>query len=87
MFKRPVFLNAIVRVKNTKAQAGLSGKERKENVSGVFKVKRKDIIKGKKVVVFDDVFTTGATTDEIKKELKKEGAKKVIVLTIAKTIF
>ena len=42
--------------------------------------------KEKKVVVFDDVFTTGATADEIKKELKKEGAKKVIILTIAKTI-
>ncbi len=86
LFKKPVFLNAVVKIKNTQAQAGLSGKERKENVSGVFKVRRKELIKGKKVVVFDDVFTTGATADEIKKELKKEGAKKVIILTIAKTI-
>jgi len=86
LLKTPVFLNAIIRTKNTPAQAGLSEKERKENVSGVFKMRKEELIKGKKVVVFDDVFTTGATIEEIKKELKKAGAKKIIILTIAKTI-
>ena len=76
----------LVRKKATKSQGHLSPKERKKNVTGVFGVKRPERIQGKAVLLIDDVFTTGATTNECAKVLLKAGAKSVDVLTIARVV-
>lgn len=68
-------------------QFTLSFKKRSENVRGVFQVKpefRKEIF-GKTVLVFDDVFTTGATVNEVAGLLKRYGANRVYVYTICYT--
>lgn len=71
------------RVKNTISQTGLDHSERKENIGGAFVVKNMFAVKGKSVMLVDDVLTTGATVSECAKILKKSGAKDVLCLTAA----
>lgn len=73
----------LVRVKNTQTQTELTYKERQENLENAFKVIDKSKIKGKTILLIDDVFTTGSTLKHCSKELKKAGAIKVYCLTIA----
>jgi ComF family protein len=82
-FGAKILENVLIKVKETRPQVTLPEKERKENLKGVFKVKNPDLIFGKKVVLVDDVFTTGTTLSEAGKVLKKAGAKKVIGMVIA----
>jgi ComF family protein len=53
----------LIRHKRTTSQTGLNGKERRRNVKNAFKVKRPDNILNKKILLVDDVFTTGATVN------------------------
>ena len=78
----PVF-DDIVRIRDTPTQTKLSRKERQENVKGCFQVNNRKFIKDLNILLIDDVFTTGSTTDEISKEFKKAGVNKVYVLTVA----
>ena len=78
----PVF-DDIERTRDTPTQTKLSRKERQENVKDCFKVTNKSRIKNLNILIIDDVFTTGSTSNEISKELKKSGANKVYVLTVA----
>lgn len=73
--------------KSTKAQVKLSGKERWENVRGAFFMdeSEKARFKGKSFLLVDDVLTTGATASECSKVLRKCGAKKIFVATLANT--
>lgn len=65
-------------------QAKITNRKRRlENVRGVFDIKNKDIIKGRTIIVIDDVTTTGGTIMEVMKILKKSGAKKVIGFAVA----
>lgn len=73
------------RVRHTGQQTDLTAQERKKNVSGAFAVERPEGLNGKKVVLVDDVYTTGATIKECAKTLKKAGAE-VWALTLARTI-
>ena len=57
---------------------------REENVKNVYKIQNMDKIINKKILIVDDIFTTGATLNECSKILKQAGAKKVDVFTIAK---
>lgn len=66
-------------------QIGLDSSSRWENLSNSFKAKNINKIKNKKVLLVDDVITTGATAFYCKEELMKAGAKEVIVLTAAKS--
>lgn len=86
LFKKPVIIDAVIKVRNTQDQIGLNIQERKKNVVDAFRVKNVKMIEGKKILLVDDVFTSGATSQEIRKILKNAGAKKVIILTVAKTI-
>ncbi len=70
------------RIKNTKPQARLNKKQRANNIKNAFKLKRGCY--GRKVIIIDDVFTTGSTLNECAKLLKKAGAKEVWGLVIAK---
>lgn len=78
----PVF-NDIVRLRDTPTQTQLSRKERQENVKGCFKVNNRKSINGLNILLIDDVFTSGSTSNEISKELKNCGANKIYILTIA----
>lgn len=76
------------RVKDVPPQASLKRAERLKNVKGVFAIdpKKADMVKGRTVLLIDDVITTGATITEATKVLKKAGAEKVYVLSFAKTL-
>lgn len=76
--------NALVKHKSTRPQVEFSGHERIKNVRGVFSVKHPDKIKGKHVVLIDDVMTTGSTLRECALALKAAGAKSVDTLTVAR---
>ena len=69
--------NCLVKIKETLPQINLSGKERQENIKGVFSIKNKELIKNKKVLLVDDVYTTGSTMEECARVLKVIGAKEV----------
>jgi ComF family protein len=72
--------------KNTPQQEGLSKNTRMKNINGSFGVDPKFsyLLSGKNVILVDDVLTTGATANECSKILKRHGAKKVFVLTVAR---
>jgi len=80
----------LVRVRATKPQAKLKGKQakqkRKENVKNAFRINSKYQILNTKYLLFDDVWTTGATMKECARVLKNAGAKKVFGLTLTRKI-
>lgn len=78
---------AVQKIKETDSQVGLTLKERSENLKGCFKVIESGEIKGKKVLIIDDVMTTGSTIQTLAEKLKKAGAKDVVALTVASVSF
>jgi competence protein ComFC len=78
-------IHCLNKVMTTKDQIGLSGNERWENIQGSIKFLHKYNIKNKKILLVDDVITTGATTFSCAEELIKNGAEKITVLTGAKS--
>lgn len=79
--------DVILKVKNTLTQTKLTRFERKINLENAFKISNKNALKKKSILVVDDVFTTGTTTEHISKLLMKAGAKSVKILTLAHTNF
>ncbi|MCQ2734798.1 MAG: ComF family protein [Alphaproteobacteria bacterium] len=77
--------SSLVRQKNTVPQVQLVGAARRRNLLQAFAVKYPQNIKGKKIVLVDDVETTGSTLKECAKVLKKAGAAKIYALTLART--
>ena len=71
----------LTRVKNTLSQAGLTKEQRLKNLKSAFALENQEKIKGKNILIVDDICTTGATLDEIAKLLKKKGAGRVYGLT------
>ena len=80
----PLAREAVVRLRHTAPQVGLNPKERRANVKGAFGVPDPALVKGKNILLIDDLFTTGATVQECAKVLKKAGARRVEVLTVAR---
>lgn len=76
-------LNNLVKIKDTKKQSTLTKRERTQNLKDAFEVKNKGILKNKKIILFDDIFTTGSTANECCNVLKKAGVKEIAVLTLA----
>jgi competence protein ComFC len=77
-------VRAMRRVRPTKVQAGLSNAKRRENVSGAFRARRGAMVRGHRILLIDDVLTTGATASACARALKRAGAKSVTVLTLAR---
>ena len=75
--------NLLRRVKPTKEQAALSLKEREKNIKGAFLARHPKEVKGEKILILDDVYTSGETMREAAKTLKEAGAKKVAGLVVA----
>ncbi len=72
------------RNRNTRQQVNLTAEERADNVAGAFSVRRVDDVWGKRVLLIDDVMTTGATANAAAEPLKAAGAKEVFVYTLAR---
>ncbi|MFH1198986.1 MAG: ComF family protein [Candidatus Omnitrophota bacterium] len=81
-FNKPLLDGALERVRHTKTQTELGINQRFDNVRGSFALKNKDI-KGKNILLVDDVLTTGATCSEAARTLKESGANIVFALTLA----
>lgn len=77
--------NSILKIISTSEQKTLSKDERFKNIKGAFSIKNSNEILNKDIILIDDVITTGATINECIKILKKFGADKITVLTIAKS--
>ena len=71
--------------KQSSHQAELNFKERQENIKDSFTVSNKNLVKGKTILLVDDVLTTGATLGACAEKLKQAGAKQVFALTVAST--
>jgi len=76
--------NNLIKIKDTKKQSTLNKKEREKNVKDAFAIRNTKNIVSKKVILFDDIYTTGNTVNECSKILKEAGAEEIVVLTIAK---
>jgi ComF family protein len=74
------------RQRSTESQTGLTRHQRRENIRGAFVVSRPDLISGQKVLLVDDVFTTGTTVSECARILLRAGASRVWVATVARTL-
>jgi len=79
----PVGRRLLRRVRATEAQRG-ARKEREANVKGAFRVDRPEKVNGRRVLLIDDVFTTGATVSECAKALMAAGAAEVGIYTLAR---
>lgn len=75
----------LTREVQTKAQNKLDRGQRKRNISGVFGLKDKQAFVRKKILLIDDIYTTGSTVDECSKLLLEHGASQVFVSTLAVT--
>ncbi len=82
----PLDTKSLIKCVNTKTQVNLNFEQRQNNLLNSFKVLNINAIKGKNVLVVDDVFTTGSTMDNCAKALKGAGANKVFCISIAHTV-
>ncbi|MGH7827766.1 MAG: double zinc ribbon domain-containing protein [Candidatus Binatia bacterium] len=82
----PLNRYALCREKETAPQTELSEDDRKRNVRGAFSVASKEAINGRRILLIDDVYTSGATVNECCRALKRAGAKAVYVVTLARAI-
>lgn len=76
--------NCLQKVKYNLPQSSLNRKERVENVKQVYSLRHPEKIKGKNIILVDDIYTTGSTANACAKILKENGAKAILVVTIAK---
>lgn len=84
---KPLYKDALIRVKKTAPMRGLGTDERRENIEAAFEVKRPEVFDGKKVLLVDDVLTTGSTASECATVMKAAGAKSVYLAVFASPIF
>jgi ComF family protein len=83
---RPVLAESVRRVKDTQTQTRLDAKARRDNLRGAFASRDDGLLAGKRVVLVDDVFTTGATLDACASIIISSGATDVIALTVARGV-
>lgn len=79
----PKNTSLLSRVRSTGVQSLLTGSEREKNVKGAFKVSDASKIRGRRILLIDDVLTTGSTVDECSRVLKEAGALTVIAAVVA----
>ena len=82
--ERPLWPDALRRIRWTESQITLDRAQRRSNVRGAFKVRRPGQVAGRRVLLVDDVYTTGATANECARVLRRAGAEEVYVVTLAR---
>ncbi len=78
--------SALARTRDTKAQFDLPRAERFTNIDGAFEVIDQDAIHGRRILLLDDIYTTGATIAECSKALKAAGARRIEILTLSRAL-
>lgn len=86
-WRHKIHPDLLQRHRATPPQTRLDGRTRLTNLHGAFSLAQPEAIKGQNILVFDDVFTTGATLHECAKVLHAAGAKRVVAVTLARTVF
>lgn len=84
VFKIKHLKNCLIKIKQNKKQSALNEKQRIENVKNVYKLENKNEINNKRILLLDDIYTTGSTVKACVDELKKGKPKIIDVLVIAK---
>jgi ComF family protein len=83
--KKPLLLDALIKTKPTLAQTELKHwQERAQNVRGAFICEKSELLAGKRVLLVDDIFTTGATMEECAKILKQTGVREIWGAVVAR---
>lgn len=78
--------NLLTRVRATVAQSSLSGRKRRRSLGNAFRVTSKSTVEKRRILLVDDVITTGSTVNECAKMLSRAGASEVEVFTLARTL-
>jgi len=78
--------DVLERIRPTVSQIGLTRPQRMENIRGAFRIRHPSRVSGRSVLLVDDVLTTGTTVSECARILRKAGAEKVWVATVARTL-
>jgi ComF family protein len=76
----------LLRIRETESQIGLTAHQRRENMRGAFAVASAAEVTGREILLVDDVYTTGTTVSECARVLRKAGAERVWVATVARTM-
>ena len=82
----PLLTGTLVRHRHTAAQSSLGMDARQQNIIGAFEIRNSDVIYNRRILIIDDVFTTGATIREAVNELWKAHPAEIDVLTLARTL-
>ena len=80
----PVWNDTLIRRTHTRSQIGLSATERRRNIRGAFQMQPERSCEGRSLLLIDDVYTTGATAQECARTLRRAGAARVDVYTVAR---
>lgn len=82
----PLDRHNLRRIRWTEPQVNLSAGDRRANVKGAFSLQNPDLVRGRRVLLVDDVLTTGSTVEECALMLKNAGAEDVTVITVARAL-
>ena len=85
-WKDRIRVDLLQRHRPTVPQLGLSGAERRSNLLGAFSLRNPSELAGRRVLLVDDVFTTGSTLRECAEVLSQTGAAKIVAFTVARTV-
>ena len=77
-------INCIIKVKNVKEQSKLNKEQREKNIQNVYELKNKQKIINKKILLIDDIYTTGSTVNECSKILGQGKTAQIDVLVVAR---
>jgi len=80
----PLQARLLQRIKDTRTQTHLNRSERQSNMRQSFVCRRTQAVQGQRCIVFDDVFTTGATTNACARALQEAGAREICIWTLAR---
>ena len=76
--------NCLIKTKNIIEQSKLNKEDRIQNIQGVYELKNQQLIENKKILLIDDIYTTGSTVNECSKILKQANPKRIGILVLAK---
>lgn len=85
-WRLPLVRQNLCRVRWTEPQVNLAAGERELNVRGAFAVSNRNAVAGKRIILVDDVFTTGSTVAECARTLNRAGAEAVFIVTVARAV-